>query len=179
MNEITQDAELIAALNEKPKPAPTVATMDSPNETRKLAAFLPEQRSIAGRKLQPYTMGRKLILRRTGNELLRLRDHALAYAAKHDKQYESLTDADWFAAIGEIPQLDEQAVAFLYVLWADMSELMAQSRSPEKFQAAVFAFADNLRGGERGIMPLVLDILVESAAGNDYEVTGDASASPN
>jgi hypothetical protein len=54
----------------------------------------------------------------------------------------------------------------------------AQSRSPEKFQAAVFAFADNLRGGERGIMPLVLDILVESAAGNDYEVTGDASASP-
>lgn len=179
MNEITHDPELQAALNEKPKPAPTAVTVDSPNESRKLAAFLPKQRTIAGRKLQPYTMGRKLILRRTGNELLRLRDHALAYAAKHDLTYDALKDADWFAAISAIPQLDEHAVAFLYVLWADMDELVAQSRSPEKFQEAVFGFADNLRGGERGIMPLVLDVLVESVAGNDYEVTGDASASPN
>jgi hypothetical protein len=180
MNEITQDAELQAALNERRPVAPVAVAKPDNTEARKLAAFLPDTRSIGGKSLAPYTQGRKILLKRTGNELLRLRDHAVSYAAGKGVKPEELMTEDWATIIATIPDIDFHAVAFLYVLAADVATLHKLTRNADDFQEAVLRFADTLRGSERGILPLVFDILNEAATGRDYEVVDEQGGpSPN
>jgi hypothetical protein len=177
---MTQDPELQEAMKDTQRiaPAAPIAAPVADPEAHKLAAFLPQERTIAGKKLHPYTKVREIALRRTGNELLRIRANAIAYAQRHGKDIEALTNAEYLDAINETPDIQWHAVAFLFALHCSPAEVSRLSANPDKWTDAVAAFADTLRGGEARIMPLVLDTLIEAAAGNDYEVS-ESTPSPN
>jgi hypothetical protein len=176
---MTQDPELQAALKDTQRiaPAAPIAAPVADPEAHKLAAFLPQERTIAGKKLHPYTKVREIALRRTGNELLRIRANAIAYAQRHGKDIEALTNAEYLDAINETPDIQWHVAMFLFALWCNAAEVERLSANAEKWKSAAAEFADKLPPGDAALN-LALDVIIESAAGNDYEVS-ESTPSPN